>query len=338
MKQLEIADTYSLNDLRIVERAKPAAPGPGQVMVKMGAVSLNFRDLLVATGNGHWKPAPGRIPASDGVGRVVEVGEGVTRFAVGDRIITTILPHWISGPMSDENSKGSLGGVAVDGVLAEYRVLDAESLVLAPDYLTDAQAATFPTAGLTAWHALQRAGQLTSDSTLLVQGTGGVSLFALQIGLASGAWVLATSGSDSKIERLKALGAHATVNYQRQPEWSKDVMALTDGKGVNVTVDIGGASTLHQSVISAAQYGVVCIVGLTGGLEATFNVSQVFFKNLRIEGIETGSREMLEAMLSWFSERGIVPVVDSVYEFENSREAFLHLQSGQHVGKVCITF
>ena len=338
MKQLEITDSYSLNDLHIVERAKPAAPGPGEVMVKMGAVSLNFRDLLVATGNGHWRPTPGRVPGSDGVGQVVEVGEGVTRFAVGDRIITTILPNWISGPMNDENSRGSLGGVAADGVLAEYRVLNAESLVLAPDYLTDAQAATFPTAGLTAWHALQRAGKLGPNSTLLVQGTGGVSLFALQIGLASGAKVLATSGSDSKIERLKALGAHATVNYQQQPEWSQDILALTEGKGADITVDIGGASTLHHSVRAAAHYGVICIVGLTGGLEASFNVSQVFFKNLRIEGIETGSREMLEAMLSWFSERQIAPVVDSIYPFENSREAFLHLQSGQHFGKVCITF
>jgi len=338
MKQLEIADTYLLEDLRLVEREKPASPGPGEVMVKMGAVSLNFRDLLVATGNGHWRPTPGRVPGSDGAGRVVEVGEGVSRFAVGDRVITTILPNWISGPMTEEKSRGSLGGVAADGVLAEFRVLNAESLVLAPDYLTDAQAATFPTAGLTAWHALQRAGELGPDSTLLVQGTGGVSLFALQIGLASGAKVLATSGSDSKIERLKALGAHATVNYQQRPEWSQDVLALTEGKGADVTVDIGGASTLHQSVKAAAHYGVIGIVGLTGGLEATFNVAQVFFKNLRIEGIETGSREMLEAMLSWFSARQIVPVVDSIYSFENSREAFLHLQSGQHVGKVCITF
>jgi len=338
MKQLEITDSYRLEDLRIVDRPHPASPGPGQVLVKMGAVSLNYRDLLVTTGQGRWRPPVGRVPGSDGVGRVIEVGADVTRFSPGDRVITTILPNWISGPMTNENSGSSLGGVNIDGVLAEYRLFNAESLVLAPDYLTDVQAATFPTAGLTAWHALTRAGTLTTDTKLLVQGTGGVALFALQIGVACGAKVFATTSSDKKRQQLESLGAHLTLNYQQDKNWSEKILALTEGDGVDIVVDIGGASTLGQSVTSAGHYGVICIVGLTGGLEASFNVSEVFFKNLRIEGIETGSREMLEAMLRWFSEKQILPVVDSIYPFENSRDAFLHLQSGQHVGKVCITF
>lgn len=338
MRQIEVPASYSLDDLIPVERPDPGEPRSGQVLVRMRAASLNFRDILVATGHDRWRPPHGRIPGSDGVGHVIAVGKGVTRFKAGDRVMTTILPNWISGPLTPEKRSGGLGGPAADGVLAELRLLDAEGLVRAPAHLGDEQAATLPTAALTAWHAITRAGALRSGATILVGGTGGVSLFALQIGVAAGARVLMTSGSAEKLARVAELGAFAGVNYRGRTDWADEVVGLTDGRGVDLAIDIGGASSLNESIRATAMGGAVAIVGLVGGLMATINLAEIFQRNLRIDGIETGSREMLETMVAWFEQEGIVPFVDRVFPFENSRAALKYLQEGKHMGKVCVAF
>jgi NADPH:quinone reductase-like Zn-dependent oxidoreductase len=338
MRQLEVSAAFNLDDLVPIERLPPPAPGIGQVLVRMRAVALNYRDLLVATGYDRWRPPAGRIPGSDGVGTVVEVGSGVTRFKVGDRVMTTILPNWVSGPLTVAKRNGALGGPSADGVLAELVLLDAEGVVHAPDYLTDAQAATLPVAALTAWHAITRASALRSDAKILVEGTGGVSLFALQIAVAAGATVIATSSSEDKLERLRSLGASATVNYRAHSNWGQEVLKLTGGTGVDLAIDIGGATTLGESIVATAMDGVVGIVGVMGGLSATLNLAEILQKNLRLEGIETGSRTMLEDMTRWFEQKRLIPCVDRVYPFADSRAAFHHLQNGGHMGKVCIGF
>jgi NADPH:quinone reductase-like Zn-dependent oxidoreductase len=337
MRQLEVPASCTLDDLVPLERPDPGDPGVGQVLVRMGAVSLNFRDLLVATGYDRWRPPTGRIPGSDGVGDVIKVGKGVTRFKAGDRVMTTILPNWISGTLTPEKRIGGLGGPAADGVLAELRMMDAEGLVPAPRHLGREQAATLPTAALTAWHAITRADALRPGATILVGGTGGVSLFALQIGIAAGARVLMTSSSAEKLARMKELGAFAGVNYRDRADWADEVLAVTDGRG-DLAIDIGGASSLNESVRATAIGGAVGIVGLVGGLMATINLAEIFQRNLRLDGIETGSREMLEAMIAWFEKKRIVPIVDRVFPFEESGAALKYLREGKHMGKVCITF
>ncbi len=337
MRVLEVASTFKISDLRPLARRDPPQPSVGQALVRMKAVALNFRDLMVATGHDRWRPPVGRIPGSDGVGVVQSVGPGTERIKVGQRVMTTILPKWISGPLTTQKREGGLGGPAADGVMAELVLLDASGLVPAPDYLTDIEASTLPAAALTAWHALTRAGSLRPDATVLVEGTGGVSLFALQIAAAAGARVIATSSSDAKLERLSEVGAAATINYLQRPTWSHDVLALTQGRGVQHAIDIGGATTLNQSISSVGMEGVVSIVGLVGGLNAEINLAEVFQKNLRLDGIETGSRSMLEDLLTWLDAKRLHPIIDKVFAFEEAEAAFRHLKAGGHMGKVCLT-
>ncbi len=338
MLQLRIPASFDLGDLSLSNVAEPLPPARGQVLVRMIAASLNYRDVMVATGHDRWRPPVGRVPGSDGVGIIEQIGEDVERFAVGDVILTTILPNWISGPLSEAKRQGGLGGPAADGVLSELVLLDAEGLVLAPKYLAPIQAATLPTAGLTAWHALKRADALRPDATVLTEGTGGVSLFALQLAVAAGATVIATSSSSAKLDMLLTLGASGVVNYLDEPNWADSVVALTGGKGVNLAVDIGGASSLNESIRATAMDGVVSVVGLVGGLDARINLAEIFQKNLRIHGIETGSRSMLEEMIVWIEKKNIYPIIDCSFAFSECSKAFRHLQSGRHMGKVCIEF
>lgn len=336
MRQIRIPASFNLNDLVSSDVEAPPPPGQGEVLVRMAAVALNYRDVMVATGHDRWRPPVGRVPCSDGVGTVERVGNGVTRFAIGDTVLTTILPNWVSGPLTEEKRQGGLGGPAKDGVLSELALLHAEGLVHAPQYLDPVEAATLPTAGLTAWHALTRADALQPNATILTEGTGGVSLFALQLAVAAGATVIATSSSKEKLEKLFALGATAGVNYQEQSDWAEAVLALTGGRGVDLAIDIGGASSLNESIRATAMNGAVSVVGLVGGLDVTINLAEIFQKNLRLDGIETGSRSMLEAMIAWMEEKRIHPVVDRVFSFDQSSDAFRYLQSGKHMGKVCI--
>ena len=337
MRGLRVPLSHRLDDLAPTQGPVPAQPGPGQVLVQMKALGLNYRDLLVATGHDRWLSPEGRVLGSDGVGYVMAVGPQTDRLRVGDRIITTILPNWVSGPLNAEKRSGALGGPAADGVFAEVVLLSAAGLALAPRYLDDVQAATLPVAALTAWHALTRAGVLRPGAVVLVEGTGGVSTFALQIAAAAGAKVIATSSSESKLKRLRELGAEATVSYRDRPDWGRQVLELTGGRGVDLAIDIGGASTLQQSITAAAAGATVSIVGLVGGLTAQIDLADVFQKNLRLDGIETGSRTMLEEMIAWFETRKLIPVIDSCYSFNDGKRGFIHLRDGGHIGKICLT-
>ena len=338
MRTLETPFSHRLEDLAPRDRPEPQPPGRGQVLVRVQAAGLNYRDLLVATGHDRWLSPADRILGSDAVGTIIATGPETERFAIGSRVITTILPKWISGPLTPEKRKGGLGGPAADGVFAETICLDAAGLVAAPAYLTNAEAAAVPVAALTAWHALTRGGALRPGATVLVEGTGGVSLFALQIAVAARATVIATSSSEAKLERLRSLGASATLNYNERADWGEEVLKLTDGRGVDLAVDIGGAASLNQSIKATAMGGVVSIVGLVGGLRAEIDLGEVFQKNLRLDGIETGSRTMLEEMLTWFEDKRIKPVIDSTFPFDDARDAFLRLREGRHFGKVCLSF
>ena len=336
MRGLAVPLSHRLDDLAPMQRPLPAQPGPGQVLVRMKALGLNYRDLLVATGHDRWLSPAGRVLGSDGVGYVMAVGPQTDRLRVGDHVVTTILPNWVSGPLNAEKRSGALGGPAADGVFAEEVLLSAAGLALAPRYLDDVQAATLPVAALTAWHALTRAGVLRPGAIVLVEGTGGVSTFALQIAAAAGARVIATSSSESKLKRLRELGAEA-VSYRDRPDWGRQVLELTGGRGVDLAIDIGGASTLQQSITAAATGATVSIVGLVGGLTAQIDLAEVFQKNLRLDGIETGSRTMLEEMIAWFETRKLIPVIDSCYSFDDGRRAFIHLRGGGHIGEICLT-
>ncbi len=338
MRLMSVPASYELNDLTLFTRDELLQPGPGEVLIRNHAVSLNYRDLLVVSGFSGWRPPPGRIPCSDAVGEVIATGRNVSRFSIGDRVMTSILPNWRDGQLTAAKREGGLGGPVRDGVLASMFLAEAESIVAVPDYLSDVEAATLPTAALTAWHAITRAHALRSDATILIGGTGGVSIFALQIALAAGARVLMTSGSDKKGAKVVSLGADAVVNYRENPDWSQQIVSLTNGRGVDLAVDIGGASTLNESIRSTMVGGTTSVVGLAGGLQASINLADVFQRNIRIDGIETGSVHMLEEMLEWFSLKKIKPLVHQVSQFEESRQAFHALQRGNHIGKICIQF
>lgn len=336
MRAIEVREPYGCDALQLVERAEPGQPGAGQVLIQVRAVALNHRDLLVAKGFERWRPPPGRVPASDAVGIVAAVGPGVRRVEIGQRVVLTFLPHWIDGPLTSARLTGALGGATADGVLREQLLVDAEAVVAVPYYLTDVEASTLPCAGVTAWHAVSRARTLAPDKTLLVQGTGGVSLFALQFAKAAGASIIVTSKSDAKLAQAARLGATHGINYVRSPDWDHAVPDLTDGIGVDHVLDIGGAGTINQSIAAVRYEGIVSIVGLVGGLHAKIDLGSIFLKNIRIDGVETGSREMLESMMAFMNRHRIRPVVDRVFDLEDAPAAFRHLEGGAHLGKVCI--
>ncbi len=338
MQLFDTPASFKLIDLHPSERPDPGAPAPGQVLVRMRAVALNYRDLLVVQGQDRWLPPIGRVPVSDGVGIVQAIGVGVDRFSVGQRVISTILPNWIDGPLTDAKRQGGLGGPSADGVLAELVLFDADALVSTPGYLSDVEAATLPVAALTAWHALTRANSLRPGATILVQGSGGVSLFGLQLGLAAGASVYATSSSNVKLDRMRQLGAAGTANYRSAADWDVEILRMTDGRGVDHVIDIGGASTLSRSLNAVAFGGVVSVVGLVGGLKAQIDVAEIFQKNMTLHGIETGSRTMFEAMLEWMEAREIHPIVGKTFAFHETQAAFFHQQAGAGIGKTCIVF
>lgn len=338
MKVVETPASFDIKDLRILERPDPGAPGAGQILVRMSAVALNYRDVMVVQGHDRWLPPAGRIPVSDGVGVVQSVGTGVERVRAGQRVMTTILPKWINGPLTEEKRQGGLGGPAADGVLAQLVLLDAEGVVSPPAYLSDAEAATLPVAALTAWHALTRAGSLRSGANILIQGTGGVSLFALQFAVAAGATVFVISSADDKLDRMRGVGAAGGVNYRTHPDWQVEILRMTAGRGVDHVIDIGGASSLAQSLASVAFDGVISVVGLIGGSKTQIDVAELFQKNVTLHGIETGSRSMLEAMLAWMEGRRIRPIIDRVFAFEDANAAFLRQHAGDRIGKVCISF
>jgi NADPH:quinone reductase-like Zn-dependent oxidoreductase len=321
-------ENLSLNDV------PEPTPGSGEVLVRIAAVSLNYRDKLLYDGtyNPHLKFPITQV--ADAVGEIVALGPGATRFKPGDRVVTSYCTRWVDGPPTDKETLPTLGNT-IQGALAEYLVLSEYALALAPTYLTDDEAAAIPCAALTAWYALVEKGHLAAGQTVLVQGTGGVSLFGLQIAAALGATVIVTSSSDEKLARAKALGAHHTINYKTHPEWQEDALTLTKKLGVDHILEVVGGPNLARSIEAIRPEGQISIIGIIEGFDATVPLFSIIRKQAVIRGISVGPLRALERMLSKFDELKLHPVVDTVYPFAEARKAFDHLERGAF-GKIVI--
>ncbi len=333
MRAYEI-QRFGLDGLALVDRPDPE-PGPGQVVVAVEACSLNYRDLLMAKGAYNPRQRLPLVPLSDGVGRVEAVGEGVTRVAVGDRVAGIFAQGWLAGGFNPAARATTLGG-PLDGMLAERVALSAEGVVPVPAHLSAAQAACLPCAGVTAWNALFAKGRLQAGQSVLLLGTGGVSIFALQLAKAAGARCIITSSSDEKLERARALGADEGINYRAEPEWDKRVRAMTDGRGVDLVVEVGGADTLPRSINAAAFDGRVAIIGVLAGVETALPVTSILMKQVRLLGVLVGSREMFEELNRAIALHGLEPVVDRVLPFAQAPEAFAAMARAEHFGKIAI--
>ncbi|MBN1654057.1 MAG: NAD(P)-dependent alcohol dehydrogenase [Deltaproteobacteria bacterium] len=333
-KKFIIKGAFGIDNLTLVNAEIPT-PGPFQVTVKMKAASLNYRDLLVTQGLYDPKQKPGLVPLSDGVGVVHELGAGVTRLQKGDRVCTTFFQRWIKGTPTLDEMRSTLGS-PIDGALCEYMLLDSEGLVRAPKHLTDEEAATLPCAALTAWTALVTEGGIKAGDTILTQGTGGVSTFALQFAELFGARVIATSGSEEKIEKLKELGAYRTINYKQQAEWGKLAKSITDEIGVDHVIEVGGADTLEQSFKAVRPKGRISIIGVLSGLSTPVNLRYFISGALTVQGIFVGHRDSFEAMNRAIEHNAMRPVIDRVFSFDQAPDAMRYMQSQKHFGKVCI--
>jgi NADPH:quinone reductase-like Zn-dependent oxidoreductase len=334
MRAVTIAGAFGLNNLRIEERPEPR-PGPGQVVLRMRAASLNYRDLRMVEGSYNPRQSLPLVPASDGVGEVVLVGDGVTRVKAGDRVSPIFAQSWLAGAPTTPQLRSTLGG-PLDGTLAELMVVSADGVVPVPEYLTDVEAACLPCAALTSWNALVTLGRVRPGDKVVTQGTGGVSIFGVQLARLLGARVIATTGSDDKVERLRELGAHEVINYKRDPEWGKTARALSGGTGVDLVLDVGGGTTLAQSIRAVRPAGHISVIGVLAGVASDLNVLPILMQGLRLQGVFVGHRASFEVMNRALAESRLKPVVDRVFPLDQAREALEHLKSGQHFGKICI--
>jgi NADPH:quinone reductase-like Zn-dependent oxidoreductase len=334
MKVYEIPkDAASLDDIRRAERPDPK-PGPSEVLVRLRAAALNYRDHAIVTGKYHYNLTRPTVPCSDGAGEVVAVGARVTRFKPGDRVVPTFFQVWIDG--APPKNRGALGA-PLDGTLAEFIVLDEDGCVAMPPSLSFEEAATLPCAGPTAWNALMNVGtRVKPGDTVLCLGTGGVSMFALQFARAAGARVIVTSSSDAKIERARSLGASDGVNYKSHPDWEKEVLALTGGRGVDCVIENGGIGTLARSFECIGWGGKVALIGVLAGPEGKANPHDLMFKSGSLHGVGVGSRASLEQLIQAIEVNRIEPVVDKVFAFDEALDAFRLQASGNFFGKIAI--
>jgi NADPH:quinone reductase-like Zn-dependent oxidoreductase len=335
MKQYQLLKgSTDMSSLTLVERDSPE-PGDGQVLIRVHATSLNYRDHAVVTGK-YFGGILQRdtVPLSDGAGEVTAIGANVSRFKAGDRVAGCFFQGWVDG-LPDLTKLMALGSPA-DGMLAEYVVLDEDGLVAIPDHLSFEEAATLPCAAVTAWNALMVSGKLRAGHTVLALGTGGVSIFALQFAKMSGARVIITSSDDAKLERARELGADATINYRSSPDWDQEVQKLTDGRGVDYVVEVGGTGTLAKSFASVGFRGQVSLIGVLSGPEGDTNPHSLMLKNARLVGIFVGSRVMFEQMNEAISINQLRPVIDRVFPFDEAAEAYNYQLSARHLGKVVI--
>ena len=337
MKAYQIRDEWSLEHIELVEIPKPS-PGPGEVLVEMKASSLNYRDMVVANrGYGSKTGNLPLIPVSDGVGIVRELGDGVSRVAIGDRICPLFMQGWISGPPNRERLSTTLGG-PIDGVMAEFRCFPQDSVSKVPEELTDLEASTLPCAALTAWSALVEEGKLQPGESVLIQGTGGVSLFALQFAKICGARCILISGSNQKMKRAQEFGADEVLNYQDLPEWGKQVRDFSGGEGVDHIVEVGGPETLPQSLRAIRPGGTISMIGVLSGSEMKAQLGLIVTRQIRLQGITVGHRDGFEAMASAINASGMKPIVDQVYPFTSLPEAMHSLSEAKHFGKICLEF
>ena len=333
MKVYEIpVGTRSLSDLRRGERPEPK-PGPHDVLVRMRAAALNYRDHAIITGKYRYDLDRETIPCSDGAGEVIAVGGTVTRFKVGDRVIPTFFQIWIDG--TPPKNRSALGA-PLDGTLAEFVVLHEDGWVAMPKSLSFQEAATLPCAGPTAWNALMRGNPVKPGDTVLCLGTGGVSMFALQFARAAGARVIVTSSSDEKIVRARKLGASDGVNYKTHPDWEKEVLALTGGRGVDCVIENGGIGTLARSFQCVGWGGKISLIGVLAGREGNANPHDLMFKQASLHGIGVGSRGSLEQLIQAIEVNQIKPVIDRVFSFDQVPDAFALQAAGDFVGKIVV--
>lgn len=310
-------------------------PGPRDVLIKVYAASLNYRDMVLLRGEYPASTKENGIPVSDGAGEVIAVGKDVARIAKGDRVAVGCSANWIAGPYTPEYLSSSVG-FTIDGLLAECVVFNEDALVRIPDYMSYVEAASLPCAAVTAWAALNKVEPLQPGQTVLVQGTGGVSLFALQLARIFGARVLAITSSDGKAAKLQELGADAVVNYSTTPDWDREILALTGGKGVDKVLDIAGEKTVVKSAASTKITGTVVLIGFASGFGGGLPPIDILVRSLTVTGSTVGSRIEFEAMLQAMERHQVRPVIDQVYPFAEFRKAYERLEGGQQVGKVVI--
>jgi NADPH:quinone reductase-like Zn-dependent oxidoreductase len=333
MKLYEIRATKGIDSLVLAEREVPK-PGPGEVLIRVHAVSLNYRDLLIAQGRYMRGLKLPLVPMSDGAGEVVDIGAGVTRVKRGDRVAGIFMQNWLCGEVSPSGPTSALGG-SIDGMLAEYVVLSQEGVVHIPTHLSYEEAATLPCAAVTAWNALTSS-VLKPGISVLVQGTGGVSTFGLQFAKLAGARVIVTSSSDEKLRKAAELGAADLINYGATPDWDQKALELTNGIGVDHIIEVGGPGTLARSMNAVRVNGRISLIGLLTGADATVNPVPILGKQIQVQGVFVGSRDMFEAMNRAIALHGLRPVVDRVFAFHEAREALRYLASGAHFGKIVI--
>lgn len=322
-----------IDGLKIENVAEPGRPGHGQVLVKMRAASLNFRDLMVTSGI-YGMDVPNQVILSDGAGEVVAVGDGVSRVKSGDRVALTFHIDWIGGQLTPAHNVGGRGGAGNDGALQEYALVSQNEVTILPAHLSFEEGATLPCAAVTAWTALSAYGATRPGDVVLTQGTGGVSLFAVQLAKLFGARVIATSSSTEKLERLKALGADEVIDYTKTPDWHLAVLEMTGGNGADVVVDVGGKGTLQKSLMSARQGGRISVVGLLAGMPEIG--AEILLRYLTVQGSRVGSLEHFEQMNRAIGFHQLRPVIDRVFAFDDAPAALKHLQAQKHVGKVVI--
>jgi NADPH:quinone reductase-like Zn-dependent oxidoreductase len=335
MKAWQISQKTA-SKLEMGDRPVPSA-GLNDVVIRLSAASLNYRDLLVR--DQTYRVDSGTyplIPLSDGVGEIVEIGKSVTQWKLGDRVAGAFRPKWIDGALTEEASESALGAGEVDGVLAEYVALPASGVLAPPAHLTDVEAACLPCAGVTAWNALFVTYALKPGETVLVLGTGGVSLFALQFAKLAGARVILTSSEDSKLERARSLGADETINYRTNPDWPAKVAELTGGRGVDLAIDVVGGKGSNPVLKCVRLGGTIAVIGVIEGFEGPLSTIDVIRRAIRLQGISVGSLAMFHAMNRAIARAQLRPIVDRVFPFAEAREAYAHLASGRHFGKVVI--
>ncbi len=332
MKQIQLSKPGGLENLKITEAENPK-PGSKDVLLKVNASSLNYHDLMVALGLIPTEDK--RVPLSDSAGEIVEIGEEVTKWKSGDKVMSMCFPNWVNGPPKYELL--SFIGDNQDGYATEYISIPETAITKIPNNLTLKEAATLPCAGLTAWRALVDEGNLRSGETVLVQGTGGVSVFALQLAKSFGATVIATSSSDDKLEKLKQLGADHLINYKTHPEWGKEVLKLTDNVGVDHVVEVGGAGTFSESVRCTKLAGHIALIGvLSGPSVSEIILPRIFLKQIRLSGIAMANQDSQIAMIEYLEENEIKPVISDSFDLENLAAAFQHQIDNKHFGKISI--
>jgi len=325
--------SFGVDYLEFAERPTPQ-PGPGEVLVRVHAISINYRDLLMVKGFYNPKLKLPRIPCSDGAGEISAVGEGVTRWKPGDRVAGTFMQNWLDGPLTPAKAKGALGG-DIDGMLAEYVVLRETGLVRLPAHLSFEEAATLPCAAVTAWNALA-AGNLKPGSTVLTLGTGGVSIFALQLARLMGVRVLGISGSATKLERARSLGLDAALNYRETPKWDRWALDQTGGEGVDLVVEVGGVGTLPRSLGAIRMGGVIAQIGVLTGPADPLPLPLILHKQVRIQGIYVGSRKDFEEMNKAITLAALRPIAES-FPWSQAREVFTRMEQASHFGKLVLT-